>query len=432
DYESADYKSAKKNIKRALESEPENPDYNYFMGKINIKKKNLEDAVKYLEKAYSLAPDISGLKYDLAFALFKTEDYNKSAELFAEIVKKNPDHALANYHAGSAFYKLEKFSLVHEYMSRAAGKSPSLRPRANYLMGICYEKQGIWNKALEMFAKVEADPEADESIKSRAKKRKKNCNPFRLSARIGIRYDDNVQLDPLDKDLYEDQDDTLAIINFTGFYDLIRREKFTFGAGYLHYQTLHSDLKEYDLTGSTGSAYAKYRLKPFVFKISFMPSFYWLNSESYERRYTLKPETLWLMGKEYTSRLSYQYTDIHNFDDDDQAGDAHETNLEIMKSIMDKRILLRCGTGVKFYDAEAEDETYFSWNIGAGITAKLPGKFDASLKGKFREFRYDIEDNCGCKKQHDRTRSAAVSISRPVFYDWLRVTGEYRYKKRDS
>ena len=85
-YEEGDYEIAERDFKKALEFNPDNPFYNHFLGKTYLKTGRYREAMKYLDMAWKVSPDMSELKYDLAFLNFKMSNYSEAADLFAEIV----------------------------------------------------------------------------------------------------------------------------------------------------------------------------------------------------------------------------------------------------------------------------------------------------------------------------------------------------------
>ena len=74
-YEDGDYGDAEENLKQALEFEPENPLYNHYMGKTYLKMERYQPAMSHLVKTWETNPDISGLKYDMAYLNYKMSNW---------------------------------------------------------------------------------------------------------------------------------------------------------------------------------------------------------------------------------------------------------------------------------------------------------------------------------------------------------------------
>lgn len=437
-YEKGDYESAAKNFERALESAPGNPVYIYSMGKVYLRTGHYGKAAIYLKKAMALDPGLPGLKYDTAYAHLKLEEFEKAAGRFMDIAKQDPSHALANYHAGISLYRLKRYGEASGYLIRASKKSPSLRPDCHFMIGKCHVKQGEYENARSMFTKVIEDPEAVE-LKESARQwldsisgRVKPGRPYSIFARLGVRYDDNVRLDPIDKDIHGEQSDYITEANFSGTWDFLEKAGFTAGAGYMHYQTWHHDLGQFDLTGSLFRAYGKYRRGPADVRLSFLPSWYWLDSKSYLKKYGIKAETRWKAANGITARLSWKFQDHDYSDDEDKTGDSNGMFLGAAMALPGRSGRVSVGMGGDIYDASAADESYHSWKAKAGISLKLPFEFNLGLNGEFQNREYDIEPDCACEKRHDQKWMGNISVSRHLVYRWLRIGAEYGFTKRDS
>lgn len=436
--ESGDYESAKKQLLRATEIEPNNPYYRHALGKLYLKTDRFEASAAQLQKAMARDPGIPGLKFDLAMAFFNLEDYESAAGLFAEAADANPDNALARYHAGISCYKLKRFDEASGHLNRAAQDSPSLRPHCRYVVGVCHYKTGRPKEALNMFAQVADDPEAGE-LGDKAKEwisailaKEGKFSDWRIYAKLGRRYDDNVRLDPLDRDLGGDESDSLIVFYFSGDYRFLKKEKFNAGAGYAHYMTLHDDLEEFDLMGSILKAYADYRTGPFTFRMSALPSYYWLDSDSYLRRYEIKPEAFWKATDLITAHLALRYNNDKDMSDDGRSGDLGGVFLDARLKIPAISGRLFGGAGWKTFNANREDESWNEWMAKAGVSVDLPMDINLSSAAEYAERKYDIEAGCECDRRDDRKWSGNLSLSRHIVYKWLRAIGEYEFTKQGS
>ena len=265
-FESGDCAGAEEYLKKALKFEPGNAYCVHYLGKTYLKMGRYSDAEHYLDGARAANPDMPGLKYDRAFLYYKTARYAEAADLFKEVADEDPSNILASYHAGISLYRTARYAEAPSYLADAAERSPNLKVSSAYYAGICYFKTGRRGEATEKFEYVRAEAGQDvlggyaEKWLDALKEPERERRPYELYAKMGYQYDDNVRLDPLDKDFYTDQDDWVTVAYLSGKYEL-ERGPATMGAGYTHYQTWHKDLTEFDLdpeasfisTGSTNS-----------------------------------------------------------------------------------------------------------------------------------------------------------------------------------
>ncbi|QTA91070.1 tetratricopeptide repeat protein [Desulfonema magnum] len=444
-YEDGDYESAEKNLKKALEFNPDNPFYNHYLGKIFLKTERYQEAMTYFTKAWKADPDISGLKYDLAFLNYKMSDYSKSSELFKQIVKTDPSNVLAHYYAGITLYKQKHYQAAPDYFINAGEKSLTLRSNAYYHAGICYQMTGKTEKAIEKFEYVR-DHSDSESLKQGAvkwlraiKTGGKDVSPYSIYLKTGRRYDDNVTLDSdkdrdgLDADKHADKDDYVTVGYFSGKYKFVSRKDFQIGAGYRHYQTWYDELDEYNLTVSIFNLYTKYRFDTLGFGFSYIPSYYWVDSESYLRRHRLTPRVTWDVSENFITRVSYSYDKNDYFSQDgSRSGHANEFFWDFYYSLANGKASLFGGLGYEDNSASGSDYCYGQLKTKLAISFNLPWKLNLSLMGKYYDKKYDHTDTVYHVKRDDNKYIGSVSLSRSLFYDWLSIGADFDYTKKDS
>ncbi len=431
-YEDGDYEDAEKNLKKALEFDPDNPFYNQYLGRTYLKMERYQETENYLNKAWEVNPDIPGLKYDLAFLNYKIPDYSMAADLFTGIAKEDPSNILAHYYAGIAQFKLKRYGEALEYLIGAAEKSPTIKTNGYYYAGICYLKMGDIEKAVERLEYVRDHAESELLREYALKwlqaidKQKKALKPYSLYLKMGFQYDDNVRLEPLDQDIYADEDDYVAVGYLSGRYDVFNRQDYKMGLGYSHYQTWHHDLEQYDLVGSIFNLYGKYRLYPFTFTLSYLPTYYWLDSESFLLRHQLRHEVMWLVNKNLATRFSSSYYRNNHFQDNDRDGHTNEVFLDGYYRIGDKRGSLFGGIGYEDTSASHPDQCYGQLKTKLGISLSLPKGLYLTLTGRYYDKEYDFVN------REDAKYYGSISLSHRLFYDWLSISGEFSYTKNDS
>ena len=349
-YNDGDYVEAEKNLKSALTAMPDNPYYNHYMGKTYLKMERYDEALAHLKLANDVNPDIPGLTYDLAFALFKVQDYAKATFLFEQVFQEDPSNILALYHAGVSLLKQGQYAKALDYFLRASEKSPSIKPIGYFYAGVCHQQMGDMANAVNKFEYVK-DNAKDSSLREAATKRltaiagQTTPKPYRIDMKLGIQYDDNVVLEPVDEDIVTDENDWLNVFYYSGRYNVVNRQDIILGAGYNHYQTWHHDLDEYDLTGSILDIYGEYHFNPFAFSLTYSPNYFWLDSDSYLMKHRINPEVKWRINKDIVTRLSYSYYRNKYFDDEDRNGHSNELFLNLYYRLGNKIGYLFGGLG---------------------------------------------------------------------------------------
>ena len=437
-YEDGDYEGAEINLQKALSFNPANPFYNHYMGRIYLKMERYQDAEKYLNKAWSVNQDIPGLSYDRAFLAYKKADYASAADLFTALVKEDPSNVHAQYYAGICLFKQKNYRKALAYFINASQLSPTIKDNGWYYAGICHVKLGHFTQAIEKFEYVRDHTESA-SLRAYAKKwlqatkqQKRARKPYSLYAKLAYKYNDNVRLEPLDEDVYADEDDSVIVGSFSGRYNIINRQDYTMGVGYNHYQTWHSKLENYDLIGSIFNLYGKYTTHPFTVMLSYLPTFYWVESDKYLKRHHVKPEVMWNAGENLMMRLSYSYYSNDYSQDDTRDGHTNEIFLNAYYGIKGKKVYVFGGIGYEDNSASHPDYYYSEVKTKLGISLTLPWDLILKLTAKYYDQNYDNVDSVYGIEREDVKYYGAVSLSRSILYDWLSICGEFNYTKNDS
>ena len=436
-YDDGDYEEAEKSLKAALTARPDNPFYNHYMGKTYLKMKRYNEALAHLKLAYDVNPDVPGLKYDLALGFFQIQDYARAADLFEDVSQEDPANIPALYHTGISLYKQGQYSKASDYLISASEKSPSIKAMGYFYAGVCHQKMGDMENAVKKL-EYARDNAKDASLRESAIQRleaiekQKKVKAYSVNMKLGIQYDDNVVLEPVDEDIIANEDDWMAVLYFSGRYNVVNRQNYILGAGYNHYQTWHDDLGEYDLTGSILDLYAKYRFNSFTFGFTYSPNYYWLDSESYIMKHHLKPEVSYKINENLVSKLSYSYYRNKYFEDEDRDGHTHEGFLNFYYRLGKQMGYLFGGLGYEDVTASHPDQYYGQLKTKLGVSFKMPLEliFNATLK--FYRKDYDNVNSIFGVGREDNKYNILISLSRKLVYDWLRLVGEYSYTKNDS
>jgi hypothetical protein len=249
---------------------------------------------------------------------------------------------------------------------------------------------------------------------------------------VGCQYDDNVRLEPLDEDIYPDEGDFAAVGYFSGKYDFLDKERWVLGAGYSHYQKWYDDLPGYDLVGSIFRFYGKYRLRPFTFGVTYLPSYYWVDSDSFLMTHQIRPEVSWKVCPDLLARLSYSYQRNNYFQNNDRDGHTNEVSLAAYYSLGEKRGYLFGGMDFEVKTAAHPDQRYEQYKLRLGMSLEIPWDFTLGLTGRFYEQNYEQEDSFYEIKREDAKYYGGVSLSHRFFHDWLDIIAEFNYTKNDS
>jgi len=429
-FQDDDNPQAEKNFKNAIDLDPANPMYHHALGKVYLKTGRYQEAGQYLKAAYEKNPNLPELRYDMAMLSFKTEDYQNAAILFTEVFQKEPTNILARYHAAVSLFKQKRCQEAVLHFEAIAQKHPTLSENCLLYAGVCYLESEESQKAIEKFEYLRDHTKSktmkDSAVKwlDVAQKQKKSLKPYTLFLKTAYQHDDNVRLQPADA-LADNKDTGLEVYVF-GKYNLLNEKDKKLSVGYTHYQLFHSDLTEYDMTGSIFSLSYKYSWNPISFEISYLPSYYWVDSSAYLMREQVKPQLSWNVTPRLSTRFSWTYSGNNYFDNNDRDGDGREYGIDVYY-VMNIGYFYG-GAAYEDYGAVAAYESYHRRMAKSGASFSLPFALSLDVMGKYADKFYDAADAA----RKDRQYYGNITISRRLFYPWLIVGVELNATRNDS
>lgn len=436
-YEKGDYEGAEKEFKKALDLEPDNPLYISYMGKTYFQMERYNDALYYLNRAWSLDPEISGLKYDLAMASYRLNDYKTALGFFDRVIDEEPANVLAHYHAGISLYREQEYGKALSHFLEASEKSPTIKANGYYYAGICQARMGDRDRAVEKLEYARDHSESAAIRESAAKwldaieREKKALKPYSLLLKTGYQSDSNVLLET-DDDTVSDRDDTAFVGYFSGKYRFLTGDYLRAGIGYSHYQIFYNNIKEYNLTSGIFNLYCGYDKGPLGITLTYLPHFSWLDSEKYMQKQGGKTDVTFDVTDNLVTRLSYSYYDINHIMDDNRDGSSQSADLKAYYIFRENGGYIFAGVGYEDRDAEHPDYVYSLSMVQGGVSLKIPLDFTLNITGTYRDVGYDNVDSGYQIKRQDKRYSGSLSLSRSLFYEWLSISGEFDYTKRKS
>jgi hypothetical protein len=200
-------------------------------------------------------------------------------------------------------------------------------------------------------------------------------------------------LEPGDGDIYSDEDDFLTVGNFSGTYYFSRQKGYKAGIGFSHYQTLHDDLGDYNLTGSRLHLFTKHNLAPYTIGFSYQPSYYWLDTARLLYRHYLKPEIIRAFNQNLMIGISYGYMGNTYFENKNRDGHVHEIKILSSYRFRNKKVVLSTGAGYTEHTTSHADYTHDSIDTNVGVSFKTKWQLDCMAMIKYLTKTYAKTDS---------------------------------------
>lgn len=98
---------AEKDMKKALELSPGEPDVLNYLGYSWLsKQRNIAEAKKMIEEAFDARPEDAHIIDSMGYALYVSGDFNSAQEYFQQALERTPDDPTVNDHLGDTYWQL--------------------------------------------------------------------------------------------------------------------------------------------------------------------------------------------------------------------------------------------------------------------------------------------------------------------------------------
>jgi tetratricopeptide (TPR) repeat protein len=437
-FEEGNYQNAITNFEKAIQLNPDDPEFYHYMGKTYLENQNYELSEKYLSEAFNRNPLLSDIKKDRAILLYRQEKYRLSADLFLEIIRENPSEIISIYYAANCLYKMQDYYQAGQLFQKSAKASPSLKANCMYYAGICYTKTGLPHKGRQLFMQVQNNPKSG-TLKEYASKwlnaiDKKTLTrkPYFLFAQLGYQYDSNIRLEPIDEDLYTDEDDYCTSFLFSGNYTLADAKPYQISAGMVYFKYVYSEYTQYNMDGSMAHLNTKIDLLPVKIGLDLSPSVFWLDSKKYMERFNVTPSFSYNLLPELTVIVSFSNKYDNHLENDDRNAVQTENELTLQYAMPKKHLILFSTFRHTIMNADNDIHDNDRIISRAGIRMHEMWGFTTELNGQYEQKKYDLLDPAYDAIRDDYKYMATLNIQRSIITPWLGIKTELKYTKNSS
>jgi Flp pilus assembly protein TadD len=253
------YEEALELFRQAVEADPQDYLAVYYLGVTQGKLGRPAESVPYLEKVLELRPEFFPARQDLAVAYYHLQRYRDALRHLVEAQRARPQNGLIHYYKGLCYYRLAERTAAVTSLTRAAELEQFIRPKAHYYLGLTYLEEEKLAEALQAF-QTAASESPDTNVAFSAVdfireineqlQRQRAEKPWELRLAVGSQFDSNVVLLP-DRGpalgQITDEEDFRFTFSVGGRLDLWRTPSTYLMGDYNLYQTVHTDLDDFDL-----------------------------------------------------------------------------------------------------------------------------------------------------------------------------------------
>ncbi|KPA14025.1 TPR repeat-containing protein [Candidatus Magnetomorum sp. HK-1] len=437
--EEGDITKAHLYFKKALAFSPEDPKLLHYLGKTDMAEGRYDSAQKHFVSAWRLNPELTGLAFDLANTYFQQKAYDRSVQLFEKAIQQDTDAeqtVMAHFRAGISYFNKKKYEKAIPHFLSAAEQAPSLKDTAFFYSGICFYHQHDWTLSESYLKQVKMHAQQT-PMRRRASKwlqavrmQRKHFKPFDLYCKMGVSYDDNVELNPPEVDT--DTDDLFNTVLIYGRYHLVNEQDLKLGIAYGHYQTTHLDTSEANLINSNVMIYGIQQKKSFQLMTELSPSYYWLDSDRFLGRLQLRLRMTWNIDNVILPYINYSYSYDNHFQDENR--DANRNGITLGLSFLFQPDLYKFQTifSSEKISSTHQDHNYeiskaqFNLNVFAHPLCTVKVTARCGLRD------HEHFDSIQHIKRKDKQYHARLGFEIPLIYKGFSADINYQWSKNDS
>jgi len=438
-FEEGDYPNAITYLTKAIQLNPVVPEFYHYLGKTYLETKNYELSEKHLNRAWKMASSLSDIQKDRAILYYKQSRYQDAVNLFLDIIRHNPSDIMSTYYAANCLYKQSDYYQAGQLFQKAAKKSPSLKANCLYYAGICQIKTGLPHKARQYLMQVQNSPKAgilkeyaSKWIAALDKNKAIIKKPYSIFVQMGYQYDSNIRMEPIDEDLYTDEDDFCTSFLFSGNYTVADAQPYQVSAGLVYFKYLYNEYTQFNMDGSMIHLNSKLDLDSVKIGLNMTPSIFWLDSKQYLKRFSINPTFSFRLKPQLTAIVSYANILDNNLDNDDRDACQIDNELTLQYVIPRKNLLLFSSVRLEMVNADNIINDYDRIISKAGLRLQKLWGCTLGFSGVYEQKKYKAIDPAYDALRDDYKAMGLFYIHRPILSHRLGMKTEFKFSKNSS
>jgi hypothetical protein len=331
---------------------------------------------------------------------------------------------------------MKKYEQAIPHLLNAAETTPSLKDAGYFYAGISLYHQHDWELSYNYLNQVKMHGK-QRSLRRQASKwlqavdiQRQQFKPYDLYCKLGMAYDDNVNLFSPDADV--DADDVLNAVFLFGRYHLVNEATYKMGVGYGHYQSTHLDTSDANLINSNLIFYGILKNDNYQWYTELMPSYFWLNSNRFLQRTQCRSRVSFNVENVIVPYIDYTYSMNNHFQDEHR--DANQHGIGLGLSFLFDPDLYELHTLFSSEKISSAHQDHNYEKSAAQINMKLFAhpKFAVTVfvKGGLRN--HEHMDSIHQLKREDKQYRARLGFEMPLPYEGLQLEMNYQWAKNDS
>jgi tetratricopeptide (TPR) repeat protein len=390
-------------------------------------------------------------KYDLhiakGIAYVETNDYKNAVDEFKAALSEKPDDPIAALYLGIALSRAGN-SEAETTLKKALALNPG-EPRTNLELGIYYFTKAEYDEAKDYFENtIEIAPNTEFSSKSagylRLIKERSVVKPWTINISAGGQYDSNVILNPDNTAMptgVSRRSDWKAIVYLKGKYNLITNDNAESSISYSLYQSLHSNLNDYNITQNLVELKGSYKISPLLtLKGAYAYEFVLVGEAQYDYANSISPSLIISEGNGFSTVIDYRFKYARYQDDVLFENNSDRTGTNNLFGIT-QNIPIQANLLARVSYSHDEEHTRRDyWNCrgnkgSAGLRFNIPPKILANtlidLTGEYYSKNYEGISPSAGNERDDQAYTGTISATKQLSQNYS-LTLSHLFTSNDS
>lgn len=447
--EDGNYEDALKFLDQAVQMDPANMSYQYARGQALVKLKRVQEAQEQFLTVLKADPvGQKGAFVDLAALYASQQQYEASANTYSQAMQVMPERGDVYLARGAVYVEMKEYDKAEADFKKAGEVNSTLVPASAYYRAMSRYRQENFAETkalLDESLSLGADKNLSEAInrfKVIVAKEERARKPWGIFGAVGLIYDDNVSLEPLDGlgvappgSPARDKEDWAYAFSVTGAYYPINRRLMQLGVSYDFKSLFYSDLTENDIMAHTLSVFYALNPNPWFFRIQGDMGFYYADRSEKLTLYSISPMVTRLFGKYDRTQLNaaWEYKNMKDDSDDIRRYVMGLTHFHTFELASGRGVSVRGGIQFERDDPVGDNTASSSLiELKTGVFLPLPGLLEADFGLAYAWVDYGFNANLHPTDEREDKRWTVSGKLGRAFTDNIRLDFLWTYTYNDS
>jgi len=344
---------------------------------------------------------------------FEAERYPEARAALERAVAAEPDHARALLLLGMSELALGEADAALQHFEAARRADASLEQLALYHEGLAHAQAARSREAREALERsIEADSGSRVAAGARGLLGALDPEPlrrYRLAARIGLEFDDNVSVPEIDAT--SEKADGAFVADLAGSYRLFASERAVVEAGYDFTQSLHFELSEANLQSHGVWLDGSHAIGAVDAGLGYRFGTSTLGGDGFLNLHEVRPRLGVPVRPGWIAELAVAYRNKDFLDSQDRDRDGHHVSAGVRNffQLPDRRTRVDAGVRFETEDTRGPEFDYLGFSLGAGLRVPFEWRgewrFDLAYRLRMRDYsnetpsigeaRFDLDHGVG-------------------------------------